>query len=163
MISRSIYSGSHHDAMEHIRETHCSEESERGAFFGRLPLSRRKKETKSSVADSIIADVQYYQSMGGNTEVTELEHGPNIRKPSHLRVRSTLCFSLYYQYIQSRIPAASVASRNARRPVARARATARKVTSTSFLGKTSADRKLESERKKSVIENALSLARSIQI
>jgi hypothetical protein len=94
--------------------------------------------------------------------VTELEHGPNIRKPSHLRVpRSTLCFSLYYQYIQSRIPAASVASRNARRPVARARATARKVTSTSFLGKTSADRK--SERKKSVIENALSLARSIQI
>ena len=95
--------------------------------------------------------------------MTELEHGPNIRKPSHLRVRSTLCFSLYYQYIQSRIPAASVASRNARRPVARARATARKVTSTSFLGKTSADRKLESERKKSVIENALSLARSIQI
>ena len=54
--------------------------------------------------------------------MTELEHGPNIRKPSHLRVRSTLCFSLYYQYIQSRILAASVASRNARRPVPRARA-----------------------------------------
>ena len=104
--------------MEHIRETHCSEESERGAFFGRLPLSRRKKETKSSVADSIIADVQYYQSMGGNTEVTELEHGsdgtrtrsehPKTKSPSC--PRSTLCFSLYYQHIQSRIPAVSVAS-----------------------------------------------------
>ena len=88
--------------MEHIRETHCSEESERGAFFGRLPLSRRKKETKSSVADSIIADVQYYQSMGGNTEVTELEHGPNIRKPSHLRVPARHSVFLFIINIYSR-------------------------------------------------------------